>query len=99
MLIGGELVEGTGPAVTVVNPATEETIAELPSASTQQVEAAARAAKAAFKDWKRTPAAERGEMMHALSGWIGEHTDSLAVTLTREGGKPLVENRDEMGWS
>ena len=38
-------------------------------------------------------------MLHALSAWITEHTDALAVTLTREGGKPLVENQDEMGWS
>ncbi|HEX2195574.1 MAG TPA: aldehyde dehydrogenase family protein [Actinomycetota bacterium] len=99
MLIGGEVVDGAGAAVEVVNPATEEVVAEVRSASAEQVEAATRAARAAFRDWKRTPAPERGAMLHALAAWINERTDSLATTLTREGGKPLVENRDEMGWS
>ena len=99
MLIGGEPVEGAGAAVEVVNPATEEVIAEVRSASPDQVREATRSARAAFRDWKRTPAPERGEMLHGLAAWINEHTDSLATTLTREGGKPLVENRDEMGWS
>src|ERR671914_1960511 len=99
MLIGGELVEGRGAVVEVVNPATEETIGEVRSATNEQVAEATRAARAAFRDWKRTPAPERGAMLHALATWINEHSDSLATTLTREGGKPLVENRDEMGWS
>jgi acyl-CoA reductase-like NAD-dependent aldehyde dehydrogenase len=99
MLIGGELVEGTGESVAVINPATEETIAEVASATSAQVDGAVAAARGATRTWKKTPAAERGEMLHALSAYISEHTEPLAVTLTREGGKPLVENRDEMGWS
>ena len=99
MLIGGELVNGSGDAVEVVNPATEERFTEVASATRQQVDSAVSAARRAFLGWKRTPAPERGEMLHALSTWITEHTDELATTLTREGGKPRVENRDEMGWS
>ena len=99
MLIGGDTVEGAAAPVEVVNPATEEVIGEVRSASPDQVAAATRAARRAFRDWKRTPAPERGEMMHALSAWITDHAGALATTLTREGGKPLVENRDEMGWS
>ena len=99
MLVNGERILGAGTPVPVVDPSTEEVFDEIASASQEQVEAAVSGAKAAFGAWKRTPAAERGEMMHALSTWIGEHTEELATTLTREGGKPLVENRDEMGWS
>ncbi|HWL66592.1 MAG TPA: aldehyde dehydrogenase family protein [Actinomycetota bacterium] len=88
-----------GAPVAVVNPATEEQIADVGSADADQVAEAVTAAKGAFKEWKRTPAAERGAMLHALSAWITEHSDGLAETLTREGGKPLVENKDEMGWS
>ena len=99
MLIGGSLAKGTAAPVPVVNPATEETIGEVGSASGEQVDAAVDAARKAFPEWKKTPAAERGELLHQLSQWITAHTDPLAVTLTREGGKPLVENRDEMGWS
>ena len=99
MLVNGERVEGAGTPVAVVDPSNEESFDEVRSATTEQIEAAVAGSKAAFKAWKKTPAAERGEMMHALSAWMTEHTEELARTLTREGGKPLVENRDEMGWS
>jgi acyl-CoA reductase-like NAD-dependent aldehyde dehydrogenase len=99
VLIGGEIVRGEEAPIEVVNPATEEVIDAVPSASAAQVGAAATAAASAFKDWKRTPAPERADMLHRLSAWVSENTDSLATTLTREGGKPLVENKDEMGWT
>ena len=99
MLIGGEVVDGKGAPITVVNPASGRPLEDVAAASQPQVDEAVRAARAAFGGWKKTPAPERGEMLHALSAWITSHTDSLAETLTREGGKPLVENRDEMGWS
>lgn len=99
MLIGGELVDGAGEPIEVVNPATEEILGAVSSATSAQVDAAVAAARGSFKAWRKTPAAERGEMLHALSTYIAERTDDLATTLTREGGKPLVENRDEMGWS
>ncbi|MEA2498791.1 MAG: hypothetical protein QOH26_1196 [Actinomycetota bacterium] len=99
MLVDGEAVEGKGPPVDVVNPATEEVITAVPSASSEQVSLAVGAARRAFASWKSTPAAERGEMMQALAVWMREHTDEIATTLTQEGGKPLVENRDEIGWS
>jgi betaine-aldehyde dehydrogenase len=85
--------------IEVVNPATEDVIADVSSAGPDQIEFAVASAHRAFKQWKKTPAVERGEMLHALSAWITANADSLAVTLTREGGKPLVENKDEMGWS
>lgn len=99
MLIDGNHVEGTGAPVEVINPATEETLAAVASAASGQLDEAVASARAAYKEWKRTPAADRGELLHALSAWITEHNDELATILTREGGKPLVENRDEMGWS
>jgi acyl-CoA reductase-like NAD-dependent aldehyde dehydrogenase len=99
MLIDGDRIEGAGAPVPVVDPVTEEVLEEVRSASADQVAAAVASAKRAFAGWKRTPAPERGEMLHGLSSWISAHTEDLAVTLTREGGKPLVENKDEMGWS
>jgi acyl-CoA reductase-like NAD-dependent aldehyde dehydrogenase len=99
MLIGGREEEGRGEPVEVVNPSTEDVVAQVGSATVEQVDRAVAAAGSAFGQWKRTPAPERGEMLHALSGWLQANTDELAVTLTREGGKPLVENKDEMGWS
>jgi acyl-CoA reductase-like NAD-dependent aldehyde dehydrogenase len=99
MLIGGQDVDGRGDPIDVVNPATEQVIGSVRSATHDQVAAAVAAAKGATKAWRRTPAPERGDMLRQLSDWIGDHAESLATTLTHEGGKPLVENRDEMGWS
>lgn len=99
MLINGDFVAGTGAPVEVVDPATERPLAEVASASTAQIKDAVKAAAGAARSWRRTPAPERGEALDALAAWITEHTEALATTLTREGGKPLVENRDEMGWS
>ncbi|MEA2461169.1 MAG: hypothetical protein QOH90_1346, partial [Actinomycetota bacterium] len=99
MLLGGELVEGKGSPIEVVDPSSEEPIASIASASPDQVAAAIASAKEAFPGWKLTPAPDRGEMLQALARWMRDHTEELAITLTKEGGKPLVENRDEIGWS
>lgn len=99
MLVGGERLRGQGRTVEVVNPATEEVIAAVGSATADQVATATRAAKDAAQGWRKTPAPERGEMMRALASWIRDNTEDLAAALTHEGGKPLIENRDEMGWS
>ena len=99
MLIDGNREKGTAGAVEVVNPATEEVLDAVGSAAPEQVDRAVAGARRAFGQWRKTPAAERGALLHELSQWITAHTDPLALTLTREGGKPLVENRDEMGWS
>ena len=99
MLINGESIEGKGPGIGVIDPSKGDVFQEVASASSVQVSAATTAARGAFKAWRDTPAPDRGEMMHALSAWMNAHTDELATTMTREGGKPLVENRDEVSWS
>ena len=99
MFIAGRQVDGEGAPVPVIEPATEESIGNVRSASPEQVSEATAAAKRSARTWRDTPAPERGEMLHALSTWMTDHSDDIAFTMTREGGKPLVENRDEMGWS
>jgi betaine-aldehyde dehydrogenase len=99
LLIGGELTAGSGEPLAVENPATEETIAELGSASSQQLDAAVAAARAAAPGWERTPAPDRGEMLHEVAARLRARTDELAATMTAEVGKPLIENSDEVGWT
>jgi acyl-CoA reductase-like NAD-dependent aldehyde dehydrogenase len=99
LLIGSERVEGTGSPLAVENPYDGSTYATLGAAGPDQVEAAIAAARGAAPDWERTPAVERGEMLHAAATAMREHTDTLAEAMTKEGGKPLVENRDEVGWT
>ncbi|MBO9533713.1 MAG: aldehyde dehydrogenase [Solirubrobacteraceae bacterium] len=99
LLIDGALVEGAGPPLAVENPATEETIATVGSASAEQVEAATRAARDGQRAWAAIAAAERAELLHELARGLRDGTDEIAAIMTAEGGKPLVENRDEIGWT
>ena len=99
LLIGGELVAGEGAALDVEDPAREETIATVGSASPEQVDAAVRSAAEASREWGRLPAAERAEALHEIATRMRARTDELAELMTREGGKPLIENRDEVGWT
>jgi len=87
-----------GRVFEVRNPATEEIIDTAPRASVTDVDAAVAAAKRAFPDWRRTPAIERAERLHRAAARIREDEEGLAVLLTKEGGKPLPENRDEIEW-
>jgi betaine-aldehyde dehydrogenase len=98
LLIGGEAVAGAGPALAVENPYTTETIESVATASAEQLDAAVAAARAAFADWSRTPALERGELLHGVARELRDRREELARTMTAEGGKPLVENRDEIEW-
>jgi acyl-CoA reductase-like NAD-dependent aldehyde dehydrogenase len=98
LLIGGELVAGEGDPLAVENPYTEETLATVPLPSAAQVDAAIAAAAEAARGWANTPAVERGEMLHEAATRLRARTDELAELMTLEGGKPRIENADEVGW-
>jgi betaine-aldehyde dehydrogenase len=100
MWINGALRAGaSGQTIPVQDPATEEIIDHVPAGNAEDVRAAVDAASAAFREWRRLSAGERAEMLHEVAAKLTAKTEELATLLTREGGKPLVENRDEMGWS
>jgi betaine-aldehyde dehydrogenase len=100
MWVNGSPFAGTSSQVIAVhNPATEEVLETVPAGNAQDAARAVDAAAAAFSEWKRVPAGQRAEMLHEIARKLTEKTEDLAHLLTLEGGKPLVENRDEMGWS
>jgi betaine-aldehyde dehydrogenase len=99
LYIGGELVEGQGPPLHVENPATEETIAEIGTASKEQTAAAVQAATQQAPAWATLPAAERAELLHGVAQGLKDRAQELGHLMTAEGGKPLVENVDEVGWT
>jgi betaine-aldehyde dehydrogenase len=99
LLIAGEQVEGLGERLAVENPATEEIVAEVGTAAPDQVEAALAAARETFPIWSALPAAERAELLHEVANRLRARTDELAHAMTLEGGKPLIENSDEVGWT
>jgi acyl-CoA reductase-like NAD-dependent aldehyde dehydrogenase len=99
LLIGGEQVAGDGERLGVENPATEETIVELGTPSPEQLDAALSAASEAAPGWARMPAVERAELLHEVAARLRARTDELAQVMALEGGKPLIENSDEVGWT
>jgi betaine-aldehyde dehydrogenase len=82
--------------ISVVNPATEETIAELPAASVEETDAAVAAAKAAFPSWRAVAPADRARLLRRLAGLVEEHGEELALLETRNVGKPIADSRGEV---
>ncbi|PWU24983.1 MAG: aldehyde dehydrogenase, partial [Candidatus Rokuibacteriota bacterium] len=99
MLIRGEQVGGEGAPLDVENPYTETTLASVGRPSAEQVGAAIVAAREAASGWAAMPAVERAELLHEVAARLRARTGELARTMTLEGGKPLVENTDEVGWT
>lgn len=99
MWIQGGLVESASKQrFEVINPATEEVINTVPRGNAEDVERAVTAANVAFKHWRRIGSLERKEMMHETARKIRARGEELAQLITLEGGKPLIENRDEVEW-
>ncbi|HEX3778207.1 MAG TPA: aldehyde dehydrogenase family protein [Pseudonocardiaceae bacterium] len=95
MFVGGEFVEGTGEPLKTVNPATEEVLAEVSTASTSDVDKAVAAArKAQEKVWGRMPGAERAKYIFRIARMIAERGRELAVLESLDNGKPIRESRD-----
>jgi acyl-CoA reductase-like NAD-dependent aldehyde dehydrogenase len=99
LLIAGEQVAGEGPGLDVENPYTQSTLATVALPSAEQVDAAIGAARAAARGWADTPAVERCGLLHEVAARLRAGADALAELMTREGGKPLVENADEVRWT
>ena len=83
---------------TIVNPATLEAVDDVPEAATADVRRACAAAAAASRHWARMPALERGKLLHSAAGLLRDDRAELSTLLTREGGKPRIENLDEVEW-
>lgn len=89
LLINGELVAGEGEKQAVYNPATGEVILEIAEASAAQVDAAVKAADAAFVQWGQTTPKVRAECLLRLAEVIEQHADRLARLESQNCGKPL----------
>ena len=88
--IGGDWVESTGERVReIVSPVTGEVIAEVPDASQEDVERAAKAARKAQPGWAALSAWERADVCHAIADLIDERKEDFARELSVEQGKPF----------
>jgi betaine-aldehyde dehydrogenase len=98
--IDGEYVASTGSdRIAVENPATEEVLAEVPDATTADIDAVVASARRAQREWARVDTLTRAELLHECAQRLSDHKHELGLTLTLESGKPLKESVDEIEWS
>lgn len=95
LLINGALVDGAS-TMPVLNPATEEVLADCPTASEAQLNEAVEAAQAGFQIWKNTPIEERRAKLGEIADIIEANSEDLARILTQEQGKPLEDAMGEI---
>jgi betaine-aldehyde dehydrogenase len=84
-------------AVTVINPATEETIATLEEAGVEETDAAVARARAAFPAWRDVSPRDRGRLLRRLATLVEEHSEELARIESQNVGKPIAGARGEVG--
>ena len=83
--------------LTVLNPATEEPIAELEQAGVEEADAAVSRAKEAYPAWRAVAPADRARLLRRLAVLVEEHGEELAGIESRNVGKPISGARGEVG--
>jgi acyl-CoA reductase-like NAD-dependent aldehyde dehydrogenase len=80
----------------VVEPATEEVLAELPHAGVEETDAAVARAKAAFPEWRAVAPGDRAKVMRRIAAALAERLEEVARLETRNVGKPIGDSRGEV---
>jgi acyl-CoA reductase-like NAD-dependent aldehyde dehydrogenase len=83
--------------LTVLEPATEAVLSELPRADAEDVDRAVARAKAAFPAWRAMAPSDRAALLRRLAETITDHREELAQLEARNAGKPIGDARGEMG--
>ncbi len=97
MLIDGEWVQADrGETIEVRNPATGELVGRVPKGGQAETARAIAAAERALKEWREVLPKERSAVLRRLFNLMHEHIDDLALILTAEQGKALVEAKGEI---
>src|SRR5262245_41181647 len=96
--INGSWVKSSGTTqLDVKNPATGELLAKVPLSPAEDVDAAVKAAAAAFPAWSATPPVQRARFLFKLKNLFDEHKEEIAAICTSEHGKTLTESRNDFG--
>jgi drug/metabolite transporter (DMT)-like permease len=88
-----------GKTFAVVNPATQDVIAQVPDGGPAEAHAAVEAAAGAFLCWSQLPGMERGRLLTKTAQLMLERCDDLARLVTQENGKPFEEARKEVAFA
>jgi aldehyde dehydrogenase (NAD+) len=95
MFVDGEFTGGAGEPLKSVNPANEEVLAEVATASAADVDRAVAAARRAYEhEWGPMPGRERAKYLFRIARAIQERARELAVLESLDNGKPIKESRD-----
>jgi acyl-CoA reductase-like NAD-dependent aldehyde dehydrogenase len=81
----------------VVEPATEQVMAEVPRAGVEETDAAVARARAAFAAWRDVAPGDRAALMHRLAEALDSRSEELATLEARNVGKPIADARGEIG--
>ena len=84
-------------AFSVLNPATEETIAQIDEVGVEQANEAVSRAKAAFPAWRAVAPGQRARLMRGVATLVEEHAEELAQIESDNVGKPISGARAEVG--
>jgi len=85
------------PQLQVIEPATEQVLAEIPSAGVEEADAAIARAKAAFPEWRDVAPGDRARLLRRFASLVEERVDELATLEARNVGKPIADARGEVG--
>ncbi|HEU5159519.1 MAG TPA: aldehyde dehydrogenase family protein [Streptosporangiaceae bacterium] len=95
LFINGEFADGQGESFKSINPASEETLAEIACAAPQDVDRAVRAARQAYESvWGGLPGRDRAKYLYRIARILQERSRELAVLESIDNGKPIRESRD-----
>ena len=94
IFVSGKWIDSSATeTIPVVNPATEETIAEVARGTAEDVDLAASAAAAAFEEWSRSSVEERVAVLHRMARLLEARSDELTDTMVSEVGTPITTAR------
>ncbi|QFU01297.1 Glutarate-semialdehyde dehydrogenase DavD [Halomonas sp. THAF5a] len=96
---GSWVAADSGEQIDVINPATGETMGNVPRLGRAETERAIDAADAALPSWKALTALERADILMKWHDLMMEHQDDLAMLMTFEQGKPLKEAAGEIAYA
>src|SRR4051812_31766702 len=95
LFVDGEFVDGSGIPFKTVNPATEEVLSEISTATAADVDRAVAAPRRAFsKVWGPMRPADRGKYLFRIARLLQERAREFAVLESLDNGKPIRESRD-----
>jgi len=94
--IGGKWVRAAADSRPIVNPATGETLAQVPLADEAIVARAVECAHAAYLEWRDVPVVDRVQPLYRYKHLLEQNVEQLARIVTEENGKTLADSRMEV---